>query len=133
MPPVKRQREKRISRLRSAVGDKRVIGLSLEIRIIQIDVGDTMSLRRKHHQASAIHQQWLNSIDKCKMTDMVDAELSFKTIGRTTKWRCHDPSVRDNCIELPSTTQKPACARANALERCQVKLDQIKTTRALRC
>src|SRR5690554_2478752 len=109
MPPVKRQREKRISRLRSAVGDKWVIGLSLEIRIIQIDVGDTMSLRRKHHQASAIHQQWLNSIDKCKMTDMVDAELSFKTIGRTTKWRCPCCAY---LLAVPKRTQRPSkCPR----------------------
>src|SRR5690554_1547505 len=129
MPSVKRQRKERIRRLRSAIGDKRVIGLPLEIRIFKIDVSDTMRLRRKHHQAPAIHKQGLNFIYKCKMTDMVDTKLSFKTVRRTTKRRCHDPSVRDNCIERPSAIQKFICASANAIERCQVKLNQIKTTR----
>lgn len=84
-------------------------------RNIQIDISDTMTLRRKHNQAPAIHKEWLNAIDKCKMTYMVDAELSLKTIGGTTKWRCHNPSVSDNCLECASAIQKFFRTRANTL------------------
>ncbi|MNP52273.1 hypothetical protein D3C76_1466530 [compost metagenome] len=54
MPLIEFHGEERSGRFRSAIGDKWVVGLLFEIRIVQINIGDAMRLGRQHHHAPVI-------------------------------------------------------------------------------
>src|SRR5690606_15814657 len=103
--PIELHGEQCGGRLRPAIGYPGIIGLPLETRIVQVNVGDTVSLRRHDHQASAIEDQRFDAMDQGEMTKVIDPELEFETIDGSCERRRHDPGICDDDVEWPSVCQ----------------------------
>ncbi len=85
MSPVEFCCEERVGCLRSAIGDPWVVCLLLSTRIVQVNIGDAMSLGRQHYQRPVIGKQRLDPVDQSEMTKMVGPELDFEAIDRPTE------------------------------------------------
>src|SRR5690554_5789228 len=119
MPTVEFGCEKRNRCFRAAIGDERVVCLLLEIRIVQVNISNAMSLGRQHHQAPIIGNQRFNLINQGEMTKMVGAELSFEAVDRLSERSCYHTRVDYAGFEPPTVSQQSISADPNALQGCK--------------
>ena len=98
-------RQQRRGGFRAAVGDEGIVGLLLEVRIVEVDVGDTVRLRRQHHQPSVVGKQRRYALQQSEMAEVVGRELRFEAIDRAPERRRHDAGVGDDGIELAAVGQ----------------------------
>src|SRR5690554_6328042 len=115
MPTIELCCEERYSRLRSAISDKGIVVLLLEVQIIQINIGDPMGLGRQDHQASVIGEQRLNLINQSEMAEIVRRKRSFKVINRPAERSCHNTGVGNDRIKRLPIDQEFIRTGANAL------------------
>ena len=82
--PVELDGEQDVGGLRAAIGAELGIGRALEIRIVEIDVGESVARRGQVDQARARLQQRGDAVDEDEMAQMVGAELGLETVGGLT-------------------------------------------------
>src|SRR5580704_9028904 len=99
VPPVKGDSEKNVRGLRTAVGDEGFVGTAIKVRVVQIDVGKTMTRGGEVNHATAHTQKRRNPVDQHEVAEMICAELRLKTICRVAKGSCHHASVRDDRVQ----------------------------------
>jgi hypothetical protein len=80
MPFVERDGEQDIRRLGSAVGDERVLRSALEVGIMQVDIRETMALRREIDNSASFADKWRNADYQDKVAQQIRAELRFKSV-----------------------------------------------------
>ena len=67
------------------------------------------------------------------MAEMVGPELRLEPVRGLAGWASHDSGVGDDKVERLAGVDKRIGAEANAVERRQVKLDQLKSTAVRAC
>ena len=122
---VELDREQDVGGLRPAVRRPRVIGRALEIRIVEIDVGNLMAGRRQIHQPRARLHQRRDPIDQHEMAEMVGPELRLEPVRRLAGWRRHDARIADDEIEGLAAGDKRLGASPHARKRSKIELDQL--------
>ena len=97
MPLVEGHREENVGCLGPAVRNKRIVGRSLEVGVVEVHIGETMPGLREIDQASASGNQRGNAIDQYKMAEVVGAELRLKTVHSVPEWsRLDSPKAKGN-------------------------------------
>ena len=117
VPAVELHREQDIRGLGTAIGNIRLVGRALEIRVVQIDIRRAVTVRRHIHQPSAGGDQPRDAVHQHEMADMVGAELRFETIHRVPVRRAHDAGIGDHGIEFTPIGQQRIGAGAHAFQR----------------
>ena len=123
---VELDREQDVGGLRTAVGRPCVVRRALEIRIVEIDVGNLMAGRRQIDEPRAGLHQRRDAVDQHEMAEVVGPELRLEPVRRLAEWRRHDARVGDDEIEAPPVVDQRVGASAHAFQRRQVELDELK-------
>src|SRR5438552_10967723 len=91
-----------------------------------------MACRRENDDPATLADEGRNPIDEHKVTEVVRAELSFKTIHSSSKWRCHHACVCDDHIERVTYVEQLLSASAHAFQIRKVQFDYLKSATASR-
>ena len=81
MPPVELDGEQDVGGLGAAVGAELGIGRVLEVRVLEIDVGEAVARRGQVDQARAGLQQRRDAVDQHEVAEVVGAELGLEAVG----------------------------------------------------
>ncbi len=103
-----------------------LIGRTLEIRIVEIDVGNLMAGRRQIDEPRAGLHQRCDPVDQHEMAEMVGSELRLEPVRSLAEWRRHDAGVANHEIERPAVGDKRVGASPHARQRRKIELDQLK-------
>jgi hypothetical protein len=68
VPAIELHCKQNIGGLRSPISDERLIGCSLEVRVIEVDIRETMAGGGEIDQASSIMDEWSDPVDENEMT-----------------------------------------------------------------
>ena len=129
--PVELDREQDVGGLRAAIGAELGVGRALEIRIVQIDVGEAVAGRGQIDQPRARLQQRGDPVDEHEMAQVVGAELGLEAVGGLALRAGHDAGVGDDDIERLAGRHQRVGAGAHAGQRGQVELDQLQAAAVL--
>jgi hypothetical protein len=104
----------------------------LKVRIFKIDIRISVPCGRQVHQSRPGLEQRSDAVHEDKVPKVIRTELPLKAIDRFALGARHHTGVRNNQVERLTRGKQPIGATPHTVERCQVQLDQIKTTPARR-
>src|ERR1700721_889906 len=128
MPTVESHREENVRRLRTAVRKKRIVRRPLEIGIVQVDIGETMTCRRQVDQPPPFGDERRNPIDKHEVAQMVGAELRLKPIRRMAERGGHHSGIGDDHVESFALCQQSLGPGTHAFQVGKVECNKLKTS-----
>src|SRR6476620_11060055 len=99
MPQVERYREKDVGCLRAAVGNPWVVRSALEVGVLKIDAGVTVSCGCEVDQPSARSKKRRNCVHQDQVAEVPRAQLRLESLFGMTEWCRHDTSIRNDHIE----------------------------------
>ena len=117
--------EEDVRGLRSAVGDEGLVGRALEVGVFEVDVGITVACRGQIDEAAAGAQQRSDAVDEDEVAEMIGAELRLEAVGGAAEGSGHDPGVGDDDVEEAALVEQRVGGGANALEVCEIELDEL--------
>jgi len=125
---VKRYSEENVRGLRTAVGDKRVVGGSLKVGVFKVNVGEAMTSRREVDEPAAFAQKRRNPVDQHKVAEMISAKLRLKTIRRVAEGCGHHACIGDNHVEELPLRQQFIRTFTHAFEASEIERDEFETS-----
>ena len=126
MTLVEFDREENVGGFRAAIGDEGIVRRAFETGIGEIDVGVAMSGGGEVDEAAAGSQQRCDAIHENKVTEMVGAELRFKSVGGFAEGRRHHARVGDDDVERLAFGDEFVGSGADAFEIAEVEFDELK-------
>ena len=123
--PVELHREQDVGGLGAAIGDHRVVGRALEVRIVEVDVRIAVAGGGDVHQPPARRDQRGDAVDQHEVAEVIGAELGLEAVGGVPERRAHHAGIGDHDVERPPVGEQGVGAGAHALERGEIQLDQL--------
>src|SRR4029077_6563384 len=95
-----------------AVGNPWVVRSALEVGVLKIDAGVTVSCGGEVDQPSPWSKKRRNPVHQDEVAEMICAELRFESIFGMTEWCRHDTSIGNDHIEGLALLQQRIGARS---------------------
>ncbi len=122
MPPVELHREQNVSGLGPAIGDHRVVGRALEVRIVELHVRIAMAGGGDIHQPSARSDQGCDAVHQHEVAEVIGSELGLETVRCAPERRAHHARVGDHDVEGSPVAGQGVGAGAHARQRGEIQL-----------
>ena len=108
--------EQHVGGLGPAVGHPRVVGLALEVGIVEVDVAEAVAGRREQHDAGAAggHQRGREQLDEQEVAEVVGAELHLEAVDGGALRAGHHAGVGDEHVEHRVVLDEPVGEGAHA-------------------
>ena len=128
VPLVESYSKKNVRCLRAAIGNERLIGRALKVRILKIHVGSAVTRRRHVDQASSRSNERRNSVDQDKVAQVIRRELRFEAIGCVAERGGHHPGIGHDHVERFSFCQQPVGTGTHAFQVGKIELNQFEAS-----
>ena len=128
MPLVESHGKQDIRRLRPAVSYKGLIGRALEVRVIEIDVRVAVPCGREVDETPTSTDQRSDPVDEDKVSQVIGAELGFKSVSRMSKWSGHHAGIGDDNIEGVTFGEQPVGGGAHTGETGEIEGNKLEAS-----
>jgi hypothetical protein len=117
MPFVEGNCEKDVRPLGPPIRNEGLVGRSLKVGILEVDIGEAVARRRQVDQPPTCTDKKRNPVDQYKVAQVIGTELRLEAVGHTAKRGGHHTRIGDNNVEGFSFRQKLISAGSHALKR----------------
>ncbi len=104
--PVELDGKEDVRRFRAAVGDERIVGRPLEVRVVEVDVGAAMPGGRQIDEPPARSQELDDPVHQHEVAEVICPELSLEPVRGLAERGRHHAGVGDDDVESPPVVEE---------------------------